>query len=132
MVFIARLQSGTIDLYGTIQPEGSSDMAMGFFMAGALGGLLVAAAESSSAPSGAGTYQSECDRECYSIGAFYLRKGVGDQLKKAPNGRKKFNELMIPLMRDHLDVVRGIPEAMFFTGNLISIVRQYNAAAIGH
>jgi hypothetical protein len=46
-----------------------------------------------------------------------------------PNGRKKFNDFMIPLMSGHLEVVREIPEAMFYAGNLISIVRQYNAVA---
>jgi hypothetical protein len=129
MIFIASLRQGTIDLYGTIQPEGSSAMANGFMLGGLVGGLIATAATGSSGSTGAGVYNDGCEKEYYSIGAFYLRKGHLENLRRVPNGRKKFNSFMIPLMRDHLEVVREIPEDLFITGNLMAIVRQYNAVA---
>ena len=130
--FLAHLLKGTIDLYGTIIPENAADaVAAGFLLGGVIGGLIgAAAAGSGDSPPASGSLNSECMNSNYSIGAFYLRKGGSDNIRKVPNGRKKFNDFMIPLMRDHLEVVRGIPEDMFFTGNLISIVRQYNAATV--
>jgi hypothetical protein len=129
-IFLAHLLKGTIDLFGTVLPENQTDaVAAGLLFGGLAGGLIGAAASGSFDTPGAGTYNNDCKDEHFSIGAFYLRKGGTEKPIKVPNGRKKFNDFMIPLMRDHLEVVREIPEAMFYTGNLISIVRQYNNAA---
>jgi hypothetical protein len=129
LLFIAHLLYGTIDLFGTIIPDNTSGAAPMGLVGGALGGLIGAVEGGAIGEAGSGLRGNDCKDDYYSIGAFYLRKGSSDSLRKVPNGRKKFNGMMIPLMRDHLDVVRSIPDEMFFTGNTISIVRQYNAAA---
>ena len=129
MLFLAHLQTGAIDLFATIRPEGSVASGTGAMVGGLLGSLIATANDGPAGSPGAGVYSNGCEKEYYSIGAFYLGKGAGDTLRKVPNGRKKFNSFMMPLMRDHLEVVREIPEDIFVTGNLVSIIRQYNAAA---
>jgi hypothetical protein len=129
-LFIACLVQGAITLYGTIVPENYNEAAVTGLVGGALGGLAGAAATGGLSSPGAGTRDSGCPDDHYTIGRFYLEKGPGGNLLKVPNGRKKFNEFMIPLMRDHMEVVRDTPEALFYAGNTIAIVRQYNSVAV--
>jgi hypothetical protein len=129
-IFLAHLLKGTIDLFGTVVTENQTDaVAAGLMFGGLAGGLIGAAASGTLDTPGAGTFNNDCKGDRYSIGAFYLRKASTGKPLRVPNGRKKFNDFMIPLMRDHMEVVREIPEAMFYSGNLISIVKQYNAVA---
>ena len=129
-IFLAQLLKGTIDLFGTVVTENQTDaVTAGLMFGGLIGGLIGAAASGTIDSPGTGTLNNDCKGDRYSIGAFYLRKASTGKPLRVPNGRKKFNDFMIPLMRDHLEVVREIPEAMFYPGNLLSIVRQYNAVA---
>jgi hypothetical protein len=131
-LFIVHLLHGKMDLYATIFPDNTSDAgAGGALIGGLVGGLIGAVAGAAIGAAAAGAPDSLCKEQYYGIGAYYLKKNPDTTLLKIPNGRKKFNEFMIPLMRDHLEVVRETPESMFYTGNSISIVRHYNSVAGG-
>jgi hypothetical protein len=122
--FLAILEKGAITLYGIVVPESTSGNIAGCTVVGGIIGSIIATeATESSGPGSPGT------KDYYGIKDFYLQKGADDKLAVAPKGNRKFNSFIIPYMRDHMDVVKSIPEEMFFPGNLISIVRQYNLVA---
>lgn len=126
-LFIAHLLKGPLDLYATIIPKNVSDFigpgVAGGFLGGVIGSVVMAAVASNQIIS----VDSVCKNDMFAIKNYYVRKGKNGSLKKVPNGRKKFKSMMIPLMWDHKEVVKDIPEGLFFSGNTISIVRKYNA-----